>query len=99
MIVTVLIVMLIVSIAINIWLAIWIKTEKETDEIIRESYKRRIKYWIEMNRKTMTAASVPKELIEAAKYAMIRAHPDNGGKQEEFIKYRDIYQRAKEAAG
>lgn len=99
MIVTVLIVMLIVSIAINIWLAIWIKTEEESEKRVRESYARHIKHLYEMNRTRQTAASVPKELIEAAKYAMIRAHPDNGGKQEEFIKYRDIYQRAKEAAG
>lgn len=33
------------------------------------------------------------EIEEAVHYAMVKAHPDNGGKQEDFIKYRNLYER------
>lgn len=33
------------------------------------------------------------ETIEAVHYAMIKSHPDNGGKQEDFVKFRDLYRR------
>lgn len=29
--------------------------------------------------------------IKAVKYAMIRAHPDNGGKEEDFIMFQKLY--------
>lgn len=35
------------------------------------------------------------EIEEAVHYAMIKAHPDNGGKQEDFIKFRNLYERVK----
>lgn len=31
------------------------------------------------------------DVIDAVKYAMIHSHPDNGGTQEDFIKYRKLY--------
>lgn len=33
------------------------------------------------------------EIQEAIYYAMLKAHPDNGGKQEDFIKFRNLYER------
>lgn len=33
------------------------------------------------------------EILETVHYAMIKAHPDNGGKQEDFIKFRKLYER------
>lgn len=99
MIVRALIAMLIVSIAINIWMAIWIREEKEMSKMVSECYIRNIAYWRKMCMKREMKVSSQKDLMEAAKYAMTRAHPDNGGKKEDFIKYRDIYQRVKEAAG
>lgn len=33
------------------------------------------------------------EIEEAVHYAMIKAHPDNGGKQEDFVKFRKLYER------
>ena len=30
---------------------------------------------------------------DAIHYAMIKAHPDNGGKQEDFVKFRKLYER------
>ena len=35
---------------------------------------------------------VPPETVEAVKYAMKKAHPDNGGKVEDFKKFRKCYE-------
>lgn len=32
---------------------------------------------------------------EAVRYAMLKSHPDNGGKQEDFIKFRKLYEGMK----
>lgn len=32
---------------------------------------------------------------EAVRYAMLKSHPDNGGKQEDFIKFRKLYETIK----
>ena len=36
---------------------------------------------------------VDKEMMDAVKYAMKAAHPDNGGKQEDFIKFNALYNK------
>lgn len=36
-----------------------------------------------------------KDMVEAVKYAMKKAHPDNGGKQEDFIKFNNLYNKIK----
>lgn len=36
---------------------------------------------------------IPKGTIDAVKLAMKVSHPDNGGNQDDFIKYREVYQR------
>lgn len=33
------------------------------------------------------------DMVEAVKYAMKKAHPDNGGKQEDFIKFNNLYNK------
>ena len=30
---------------------------------------------------------------EAVHYALLKSHPDNGGKQEDFIKFRELYKK------
>lgn len=41
-----------------------------------------------------TNQNIPqKEMVEVAKYAMIRSHPDNGGNTEDFIKYKKYYEK------
>lgn len=40
-----------------------------------------------------TTKEIPKETIDAVKLAMKVSHPDNGGKQEDFIKYRELYNK------
>lgn len=37
----------------------------------------------------------PDGTIEAVKYAMNKSHPDNGGKQEDFLKFRKLYEDLK----
>lgn len=36
--------------------------------------------------------NVTNDMVEAVKYAMKKAHPDNGGNQELFIKFRKVYE-------
>lgn len=36
---------------------------------------------------------IPKGTIDAVKLAMKVSHPDNGGNNEDFIKYNEIYQK------
>lgn len=37
-------------------------------------------------------ANQSEEIKAAIKYAMIKSHPDNGGSQNDFIKFRKLYQ-------
>lgn len=36
---------------------------------------------------------IPKGTIAAVKFAMIKSHPDNGGNQEDFVLYRNVYNK------
>ena len=45
-----------------------------------------LKMSINVNRK------IPPDTIEAVKYAMKHAHPDNGGNAEDFIKFKKCYE-------
>ena len=36
---------------------------------------------------------IPKGTIAAVKFAMIKSHPDNGGKQEDFVLNRSVYNK------
>lgn len=42
-----------------------------------------------------TSRIVPSNTLEAIRYAMKCAHPDNGGKAEDFIKYQKCYEELK----
>ena len=37
--------------------------------------------------------SVNQDIKDAVHYAMVHAHPDNGGKQEDFIRFRKCYEQ------
>lgn len=89
----------IASIALNLGLYIWHRKEEIELEMKEREYIKKIRCLIIIYGARSARAPVKKELLEAAKYAMVHAHPDNGGNQEDFIKFRDIYQKAKEAAG
>lgn len=36
---------------------------------------------------------VDDEIAEVIKYARQKSHPDNGGKQEDFLKYNELYKK------
>lgn len=37
--------------------------------------------------------SIPSDTIQAVKYAVKHAHPDNGGNEEDFIRFRKCYEK------
>lgn len=39
-----------------------------------------------------STANQSEEIKAAIKYAMVKSHPDNGGSQDDFIKFRKLYQ-------
>lgn len=41
---------------------------------------------------TYSTHQIPQDTIEAVKYAMKHAHPDNGGSAEDFIKFKKCYE-------
>lgn len=43
-------------------------------------------------RERFSITAIPKGAIEAVKYAMKHAHPDNGGSAEDFIKFQKCYE-------
>lgn len=48
---------------------------------------------IERYEKTkFSSTTIPKGAIEAVKYAMKHAHPDNGGNAEDFIRFQKCYE-------
>lgn len=40
-------------------------------------------------------STIDSNVKEAVRYAMLRSHPDNGGKSEDFVKFRKLYERMK----
>ena len=50
---------------------------------------------LSMKLKSPQIITASPEIQEAIHYAMLKSHPDNGGKQEDFIKFRNLYERVK----
>lgn len=42
---------------------------------------------------SINQGKVSQDVKEAVHYAMVHAHPDNGGKQEDFIRFRKCYEQ------
>lgn len=42
--------------------------------------------------KTIQNPNIPPNTIQAVKYAMKHTHPDNGGNEEDFIKFQKCYE-------
>lgn len=61
-----------------------------TENLLLKMANRRYKFSsfnVDMNK----PIEIPKGTIDAVKLAMKVSHPDNGGKQEDFIRYREVY--------
>ena len=41
---------------------------------------------------TYSTPQIPKDTVEAVRYAMKHAHPDNGGNSEDFIRFQKCYE-------
>lgn len=49
------------------------------------------KYYKVCSKNKRSKITTNEDVIEAVKYAMKKAHPDNGGTSEEFRKFRQLY--------
>ncbi|AXF52279.1 MAG: DnaJ domain-containing protein [Caudoviricetes sp.] len=73
-----------------------------TRKIEEENEKDKLIFIINLLRKENTnlklkisKGNYSEEIKEAVRYAMVKAHPDNGGKQEDFIRFQECYKRLK----
>ena len=52
-------------------------------------------FWTNMQNRThnhvRNSPNISKDTIDAVCYAMKKAHPDNGGKEEDFIKFKKLH--------
>ena len=52
-------------------------------------------FWTNMKNRTRNhvhnSPNISKNTIDAVYYAMKKAHPDNGGKEEDFIKFKKLH--------
>lgn len=55
-----------------------------------EYLQKMLKFNMQNNNKPI---EIPKGTIDAVKLAMKISHPDNGGNQNDFIKYREVYMK------
>lgn len=67
-----------------------LKMEVEELKIKYSSVRRN---YVKLLMKPGTLKPTTSDIKEAIHYAMIKAHPDNGGKQEDFVKFRKLYER------
>ena len=71
----------------------------EVDKLKRQNEIQRFKYssvyreYVRLLMEPGTLKSTTPDIKEAVHYAMVKAHPDNGGKQEDFVKFRKLYER------
>lgn len=73
----------------------------EVDKLKRQNEIQRFKYYsvyreyVRLLMEPDTSKPTTPDIKEAVHYAMVKAHPDNGGNQEDFIKFRSLYERIK----
>lgn len=60
------------------------QNNKVIDEMVRNAEK--------FNKFANTKSNISKDEIDAIRYAMKRAHPDNGGDAEDFIRFKKCYE-------
>ena len=64
-------------------------------ELIRENDRMRQQLHNLNFNKRNTTPTVEKDLIDAVRRGMMAAHPDHGGKQEDFIRFNKVYKELK----
>lgn len=69
------------------------KLTKENINLKMENMKLKDQLVLESMYKPSNKPVFDKDMVDAVKYAMKKAHPDNGGKQEDFIKFNALYNK------
>lgn len=77
----------------NINLKMEVEELKIKNETQRLSYFSIYQNYVKLLMKPGTLKPTIPDIKEAVHYAMVKAHPDNGGKQEDFVKFRKLYER------
>lgn len=77
----------------NINLKMEVEELKIKNETQRLSYFSVYREYVRLLMKPDTSKPTTPDIKEAVHYAMVKAHPDNGGKQEDFVKFRNLYER------
>lgn len=83
-----------------------LSSAKERLKIYRDSYESSIEknFWYKTMLHDFAVFSNEKDIYddsvkEAVRYAMLKSHPDNGGRKEDFIKFRELYKKMEEENG
>lgn len=74
------------------------KHKEDAERWEKEAYQRRfqdVRWGYGYKPQRNTGNTLPDGTLEAVKYAMNKSHPDNGGNQEDFIKFRKLYEDLK----
>lgn len=69
-----------------------LKKELSALKLLNKSLEFQIEQLKEQNNVSL---AVSKEIMDAVRYAMIHSHPDKGGKQEDFIRFHNLYEKMK----
>lgn len=77
----------------NINLKMEVEELKIKNETQRLSYSSVYRDYVKLLMKPDALKPTTSDIKEAVHYAMVKAHPDNGGKQEDFVKFRKLYER------
>ena len=88
-------IILFVCISENIDLKMEVDELKRQNEIERLNYSSVYRDYVRLLTEPAPPKPVDSDIEEAVHYAMVKAHPDNGGKSEDFVKFRKVYERMK----
>ena len=69
-----------------------LKARLMTAENLAESYLKTISKMVENSNKYDPRDKASQDVIDAVFYAMKKSHPDNGGKEEDFIRFKNCYE-------
>lgn len=74
----------------------YLKRDIEDKEMTIELYNKKIvNLAMNINYMNSRKSNSNPQVLETVKYAMKKAHPDNGGNAEDFNKFRDLYNSMK----
>ena len=67
----------------------------ELDGVFLKAENKSLRHQLSLIETDFSRYHSDQDVIAAVKYAMLRSHPDNGGRTEDFIKFRMIYEKLK----